>query len=181
MLLMIQGEVMASGNPSALNSLLPGGANVQVAGTTPNPFLAGPRPEQIVREVIDVTAAAPAPASYLVQLQFAAGNGNGTNYIENTTTSVQLGEGMYGIVWRPAIAQGGQALIVTEGPVLAYCYTGGVTAITYGTPLVAGGGTNPGCLTAVASPTFGTIVGFSLGTLAISTGPTLLPVWMGGI
>jgi hypothetical protein len=180
MLLMLQAEDMASGNPSYLTGLLPGGANTQVSGTTTAPFYSGPFPELIVREVFDTTATTPAVNGSLLNVVEASGNSLGANWIANATTSQQFGTFMYGIVWRPAISQGAQALVVTNGPCMALVYTGS-TAVTYGTPLVAGGSTNVGTLTAVASPTFGTILAFSLGVLAGSTAtPTLTPVWVGG-
>jgi len=176
MLLMLQAEVMASGNPSYLTGVLPGGANTQVAGVTTNPF-PGPRLEQVLREVYDTTVAGPATNGQVLVPSFVANNGNGTAWILNSTASKQCGDGQVGVVFKPANAVGSEAMVAVGGPVQASCITGGVTAITYGTPLVLDA---LGNLTATAAPTFGTIVAYSLGTLAINLGPTLLPVFMGG-
>ena len=72
-------QVSGSLNPSYLTGVLPGGAGVQVAGTTTNPGISAPRLEESTIEVLDVTAptnigtsgtvlATPAAAGKLIQV-----------------------------------------------------------------------------------------------------------------
>jgi hypothetical protein len=145
---------MASGNPSSMTSLLPGGAGVQVSGTTSVPFLASPRVEQIVREVLDISSsgglATPAVNGNLLVLNFSAANnsGGGLWQLPQVVGASHI-PGAFGIVLKAGstasidenpVGSGVGALVVTQGPVQALCVApsaGG--AIALGTLLESDG------------------------------------------
>jgi hypothetical protein len=156
MLLTLYNETMGSGNPSSLVNLLPGGAGVQTAGTTPTPFLPSPRIEQELREVLDITAVGgvPTPAAIgsVLSFYFTSGQiGAALWQIPLLAGGPHL-DGQYGIVWKPGsaaaidnlpVGSGAGAMVVIKGPCQALCVTptaGG--AIAAGTFLCTDGAGN---------------------------------------
>jgi hypothetical protein len=93
--------------------VLPGGAGVQVPGSTTNPGISAPRLEESTIEVLDVTAptqlAAPGTANYGAQLGLPAAQGKllnlsptgafGARWKLNSTFAQKLPRGQYGIVY----------------------------------------------------------------------------------
>ena len=137
----------ASGNPTSMTGLLPGGAGVQVAGTISNPFLAAPRLEQQVREVLDATSVngvpSPAPTgSLLIWNPLLSGNTGAALWtVPNQPNAVAL-ESQYGIILKPGspflidslpLGSGDGAEVVFNGPCNALC-----VAPTAGGPITPG-------------------------------------------
>jgi len=189
-----------SGNPTRLTGLLPGGAGVQVTGNSTNPFISGPRIEEVIQEVFDVTASGstvtPAASGKLLTLQPAlgglgAGVPGGATWAQNTIPNVCVGVGTFGIVSTPGVASeasasggvstGTKAQVVISGPVNALVTTSptNTTAISAGMALA---GDNAGNLTyAGASPNSGAVLATALGSMSASiSAPTLMPVYIGG-
>lgn len=177
MLLQLYTPISASGNPSQLTDILPGGANAIVAGTQPNPWIGVSKIEPLEREVFDNTAAGPATNGQLIGMDptAVANSIGGGNWILNASAGQKYGTFGCGIVVKPATAVGESCLVRVSGVVAAYVVTDGTHAVAVGTPLVADGS---GHLTAVATPTFGQVIAISLGTQAISLGPLLVPVFL---
>ena len=201
MLLKLFAQTTGSGNPSYLTNLLPGGAGVQVAGTTVNPYISGPRLEEVQRNVYDCSASISVPtpqaSGKLLILTPQLGGGatigipGASVWNQSTRAGQPIPQGAYGVVFTPARSQeetaasggatGSQATVVTNGPVNALLTTGPTTttAISAGMLLAADGAGN---LTyAGATPAAGTVLAMAMGSLAtgIST-PTLGPVFIGG-
>lgn len=155
-LLTLYNETMASGNPSSLTSLLPGGAGVQNTGTTAAPWIPAPKVESILREVLDTTSAggvpSPAAVGNVISVDFTSSPTGGQNWSISPKAGSPKLEGQYGIVFKPGSANsidnlplgsGVGALVVIEGPAYALCITptaGG--AIASGTFLTNDGAGN---------------------------------------
>ncbi len=196
----------ASANPSSLTNLQPGGAGVQVSGTTTNPGISAPYIEQIVREVLDITAptlitqgvtqGTPAPAGKLLVWD-PYNTAFGAGWKLSSIKSQSLGSGTFGVVYKQgdptqagpatssvngniAATSNARAQVVIEGPVSAFINTTvNATAISAGMPLSADGAGN---LTyAGASPAAGSVVAIAAGNVAASTSvPVLTNVYVGG-
>jgi hypothetical protein len=195
-----------TGNPTGRTDLLPGGAGVQTAGSTANPFLGYARGEQIVREVLDVSTTAgvptPSPVGSVLVCQQIAGN-NGAAFYANPTYAGLNGiasqniPGEFGIVLKPGspiafddlpVGSGVGAMIVEEGPVLALCVAPTATgAITYGTFLVSDGTGNlePLPLPSAApqpviTPVGGSATAYSYALVAVSVNGTYSAIGTAG-
>jgi hypothetical protein len=190
----------ASGNPSSLTSLLPGGVGVQNAGTSPAPFLSAPRVEQILREVLDTTSAggvpAPAPIGALLSVDFTIVQG-GQNWNVSPVAQDPKLDGQFGIVFKSGstnpiddlpLGSGSGALIVTSGPAQALCITptaGG--AIAPGTLLAADGAGNlqpiqppAAAPTPTVTPTGGSATTWSYALVSVSANGTYSAVGTAG-
>ena len=202
--------VTASGNPSYLTGLLPGGAGVQVAGTTANPGISAPRLEESAIEVLDVTAptliasngttlSTPAPQGKLLVL--STSGSQGARWKLNSTVKQAVARGQYGVVVTAASAQtstsndagfcvstptgneaqyGSKAVVMYDGPVQAY-----VQGTVGGIAISAGMplvADGAGNLTAASSPGAGTVLATMLGPTVANTVsvPVLTNVYMGG-
>lgn len=163
---------MASGN-------VQGGSSAAGVG---GQFLAAPYLNPVEYTVLDSTANNPAIKGKVLVEDFANAN-PGPNFKQSATATQPLGRGKVGVVVVPgASTTNNQAVIVVEGPVMAYATSTANTnkAIAVGDPLTLDGAgnltssaTNPG--------TAGTIVAHALQALAGGTGAaTLILVDMGG-
>jgi hypothetical protein len=146
MLLSLYNITDASGNPSSLTSILPGGTTgVVTSGTTPIPFLGSPRVEQIVREILDTTqsiggtsgnVATPAAIGNVLALVSNIATNTGASYwaIPNANlgygAAASLGDLQYGVVLKNGstiaidenpVGSGVGATVVVEGPIQALC------------------------------------------------------------
>lgn len=195
-------------------SLLPGGAGVQVAGNVSNPGISAPYIEDYILEVFDVTAptlintvtgntpGTPAIAGKLLVLDPANSGPGGWKWKQNSVKNQAMGDGTYGIVYKPASATvsgtfangstsvgsasgniaspGDKALVVVNGPTPAFLTSiVNTTAISAGMPLASDGAGN---LTyAGAAPAAGTVLATAMDSLSgsIST-PALRNVYLGG-
>lgn len=213
MLRQLYQQTTGSLNPSSLTNVLPGGAGAQTAGTTPNPGISAPYVEDYILEVFDVTAptlinpngttlATPAIAGKLLVLDAANSGPGGWKWKQNSVKNQAMGDGTYGIVYKPASATvngnfqngstsigsasgniaspGDKAMVVTNGAVQAFwTSTVNTTAISAGMALASDGAGN---LTyAGASPAAGTVLATAMDSLSgsIST-PALKNTYLGG-
>lgn len=193
-------------NPSQTTGLLPGGAGVQVAGSTPNPGISAPSLESLQLDVYDetaptlitpgVTVGTPAPAGKLLVLDPITG-AFGAKWKLSSIAGQALPEETYGVVTEAgqtdpnSLAQGSsagniavpgsRARVVVKGPVKAYVQgTVGGSAISAGALLKADGAGN---LTyAGASPAAGTVLAtFADAPIASTVSiPVLANVYVGG-
>jgi hypothetical protein len=185
----------SSYNPSNITKLLPGGAGVQVAGTSPNPGISGPRLEEYETRALDVTATGstptPAPTGTLMVMNAITGTIGGSTWSKSNQAAQRLARGQYGIVNIPGqatdetasggLGTGSDCYIVTDGPIMALVTTGPTTttAISAGMWLGADGAGN---LTyAGTNPSSGAVLATAMDSMAtgIST-PTLKNVFAGG-
>jgi hypothetical protein len=103
-------------NPSYLTGVLPGGAGVQVSGTSTNPGISAPRLEESTIEVLDVTApslintvlgntlATPAPLGKLLVMDTLTGC-FGARWKLNSVVKQAIPRGQYGVVYVAGAAQ----------------------------------------------------------------------------
>jgi hypothetical protein len=137
-------QVSGSLNPSYLTGILPGGAGVQVSGTTSNPGISAPRLEESTIEVYDVTAPTllsnvanattyptPAVAGKLLQLSPFTSIG-GARWKQNSAAKISLARGQFGIV----VGQGSQPQNAQNNDAGAAVSTAGGNEATYGTKAV---------------------------------------------
>lgn len=199
--LILQNITMPSGNPSSLTSLLPGGAAVQNAGTTAVPFLAGPRIEQVMREVLDATAVAgvPTPAAQgsVISAYFLSGSTGAAIWQVPTLSGGPHLYGQYGIVWKQGspfsidaapLGSGDGAMVVVNGPAQALCITptaGG--AIAPGTFLCTDGAGNlqpiqppAAAPTPTVTPTGGSATAWSYALVAVGPNGTYSAIGTAG-
>lgn len=191
-------------NPSSLTNLKPGGAGAATSGTLTTPGISSPSLENVQLEVLDVTAptlitanvttGTPAPAGKVLVWD-PVNSAFGAAWKLNSVKNQAVPGGQYGVVVKAGVAadsgvcvgtsngnisQGAKALVVTEGPVQAFCTSVvNTTAISAGMPLAADGAGN---LTyAGGSPAAGTVLATAAGNLSgsVST-PSLLNVYVGG-
>jgi hypothetical protein len=180
---------MGSGSPTSLPQiaggttfLQPGGAGVVTTLSAPYtsaPFLALPRAEQVIREVLDISSigGVPTPAVSGNVLITSSSQSGAAKWVLPTTYSAVHLDGQFGVVVAPGSTQSiddqplgsgvGGVLVVVEGPVLALCVAptaGG--AIALGTMLTSDGNGNlePFQLPAAAPTPTVTPVGTTGGT-----------------
>lgn len=194
-----------TGNPSYLTNLTPGGAGIQVAGTSTNPMISAPRLEESEIEVLDITAptnigtsgtvpGAPALQGKLLVMSWADSIG-GARWKQSTVQSQALARGQYGIVSSAGqanetgfattsstgnVSQGSKAIVMYDGPINAFVETqaAGISCAP-GTPLVADGAGN--LMPVISAPGAGTVLARSLGAVAASVStPVLIPIFVGG-
>lgn len=193
-------------NPSYLTGVLPGGAGVQVAGTTPNPGISAPRLEESGIEVFDITAptlitsltpGTPAPSGKLLVMSPPDSIG-GADWKLNSVFRQAIPRGQYGIVSEagqvsddnPTFSsvsgnrsQGTKAVVFYDGPIQAFVETssGGI-AISAGMPLVADGAGNLTAVTiAPGGLPPGEVLATALGPVSGSVSiPVLCNVFVGG-
>lgn len=100
-------------SPNTQVAFLPGGAGVQVPGSTTNPGISAPYIEDYILEVFDTTAptlinalgttpATPAIAGKLLVLDPANSGPGGWKWKQNSVKNQAMGDGTYGIVYKPA-------------------------------------------------------------------------------
>jgi hypothetical protein len=206
-------------NPSYLTGVLPGGAGTQVAGVATNPGISAPYIEQMINEVFDVTApttltavagattpATPAAQGKLLVLDPVNSGPGGWKWKLNSIKYQAISGNQYGIVYKAANATvagigiatsggniaspGDKALVVTDGPIQAFCTTTpGIGAISAGMPLAADGAGN---LTTINQGTFGgtgaglpplpgAVLATAMDTMVASVSiPALRNVYVGG-
>lgn len=140
---------MASGNPTGVTSLLPGGANVQTAGSTAVPMVSTPTCSPFAAMVLDNTptylnASGVAQGNLVILPQalpngLTAANQLGGGYWQQSSIYAQaLPPLTYGVVNVSNSAQGSECQVYMSGPVQALC-TASTTAIAYGSLLCADG------------------------------------------
>lgn len=135
--------------------------------------------------VLDQTSAGPAAVGKVLVKQFAAANAGGAYWLQSATAAQVLLYREYGVVVKNAptvVAPNAplgmqQALVTYSGECMAFCTTGGTTAIAPGTLLTVDG--NGNFTTAPGTPTPGQIHARALGSLAISQPATLVLVSVG--
>jgi hypothetical protein len=195
MLLVLYNTTMASGNPSSLTSILPGGTTgVVTAGTTPTPFLGFPKLECMEYDVLDATTtnglATPALSGNVLAWNplLASNNGAALWTIPSQPFS-PYGTGQYGIVIKPGstlaidenpAGSGVGATVVFQGPCQALCIAptaGG--AIAAGTYLGTDGSGNlepfqppSGAPTPTVTPTGGSATTWTYALVAIGANGT---------
>lgn len=127
----------------------------------------------VFKTITDSTPSTPSAVGKIVYWQ-------GGTWIQAATANVALGRNMYGVVIVAAAAQGGSAIIQTQGFVSASVKTGGsvACAITGDIPLAI---TTTGDLTpTVAATVPGVTWGTCASVLAISQSATLINIVIGG-
>ncbi len=208
MLLTLYNTTDASGNPSSLTSLLPGGVGpAQTTGTTAVPFLAAPRVEAMEREVLDASQtgglATPAVQGNVLALNPAlSANTGGALWTLPTIAAgydpfASLQEGEFGIVVKAGstaaidtnpVGSGVGAMVVIWGPCNALCVApsaGG--AISPGTLLASDGAGNlepyqppSAAPTPTVTPTGGSATTWSYALVAIGANGTYSAIGTAG-
>jgi hypothetical protein len=133
-----------SANPSGMTGLLPGGAGVQVAGSTANPGISAPRIEESVIEVLDITAptllAAAGTANAGLQVGLPAPAGK--LLVLSPLDSIGGAKWKLSSIYQQAIPRGQAGVVFTPGtttgtpPDTGYAFQGASGPQTSGTKAV---------------------------------------------